>query len=577
MRRLSLLLPLAALLAIAPLLLHGYSCGHDFEFHIVSWLDAAHQLRQGTLYPHWAFSAAFNAGEPRFLFYPPLSWMLGEVLLLALPIRFVTDAYTWIALTLAGFAMYRLVREFLPAPAAVFTGMLYLANPYTLFTAYERTAYAELLAAAWMPLLLLAVLRRRPTIAFAALPIALLWLTNVPAAVMGCYAFATLALLRILVARWHDRMHAREIARTLVKPLTLGFLLGIGLAATYLLPVVYERRFVQVAAATGPGLSPASNFLFGHTADPLHDAVLRTASWIAISLLLALAMVLLLRVRGRSVLRRQEPGVTLPMLTLAIGIAFGLVSPSLWFWQHLPELAFLQFPWRFLAVLVVVVAAFIAFAIPLRLQRSSWLAASGTVFVLLLAMLCIHDFRQPCDVGETLPDEAANFARHHGTQPTDEYTVTAADNDVLRADDPSFWLTDDENGYATGTVPNPHELNPDSDDDATVPDDAKLVATPLEVRIHAPHAEEFLLNLRAYPRWQVTRDGQPVTLDQRDDGLVAVAVPAGESTIEVRWRQGLDSVFGAWVSILSALLWLWSWLLARRASAQHARAAPPVR
>jgi len=38
-----------------------------------------------------------------------------------------------------------------------------MANPYMLFTAYERTAYAELLAAAWIPLLLLAVLRERVT------------------------------------------------------------------------------------------------------------------------------------------------------------------------------------------------------------------------------------------------------------------------------------------------------------------------------------------------------------------------------------------------------------------------------
>ena len=66
-----------------------------------------------------------------------------------------------------------------------------------LFTAYERTAYAELLAAAWIPLLLHAILRRQVTIPRIAIPIALLWLTNAPAAVMSCYALALLTIIRL--------------------------------------------------------------------------------------------------------------------------------------------------------------------------------------------------------------------------------------------------------------------------------------------------------------------------------------------------------------------------------------------
>ena len=65
-----------------------------------------------------------------------------------------------------------------------------------LFTAYERTAYAELLAAAFLPLLFAAILRPRPTITGIAIPLALLWLTNAPAAVMASYALALLTLTR---------------------------------------------------------------------------------------------------------------------------------------------------------------------------------------------------------------------------------------------------------------------------------------------------------------------------------------------------------------------------------------------
>ena len=56
------------------------SCGHDFDFHLVSWFDAQQAGGTALFYPHWTPSANFGAGEPRFIFYPPLTWMLGAAL-----------------------------------------------------------------------------------------------------------------------------------------------------------------------------------------------------------------------------------------------------------------------------------------------------------------------------------------------------------------------------------------------------------------------------------------------------------------------------------------------------------------
>ncbi|MEO6982296.1 MAG: hypothetical protein ABI072_04190, partial [Edaphobacter sp.] len=235
-----LILPLAAFIAILPLILNGCSCGHDFDFHLLNWFEAARQFTHGNLHPHWAYAPAWNAGEPRFLFYPPLSWIIGAILGLLMPWTWTPIVYTWLALTAAGLSLYYLAKEFTTQPAALLAATFYLVNPYMLFTAYERTAYAELLAAAWIPLFLLAILRDRITIPRIAIPIALLWLTNAPAAVMSCYALALLTIVRLITTKPTARL--QQAATT-----AAGTLLGLGLAAVYILPAAYERRYVHIA------------------------------------------------------------------------------------------------------------------------------------------------------------------------------------------------------------------------------------------------------------------------------------------------------------------------------------------
>ena len=78
-----------------PQLIRGNSCGHDFDVHLVSWLDCVNAWRHGIPYPHWTPSPNYGAGEPRFVFYPPLTWMLGAALGLILPWHLAPIALTF--------------------------------------------------------------------------------------------------------------------------------------------------------------------------------------------------------------------------------------------------------------------------------------------------------------------------------------------------------------------------------------------------------------------------------------------------------------------------------------------------
>ena len=566
MRRPYIFILCAALIATLPLMANGCSCGHDFTFHLQSWLDAAEQFRHGTMLPHWTYSAAYNAGEPRFIFYPPLSWMLGALLTLVFPIAAVPAIYTFLALAVAGLAMHRLARYFAPPSAALLASVVYVVNPYLLFTAYERTAYAELLAAAWLPLLVLAVLRKRPSIPGIALPLALLWLTNAPAAVMGSYTLALIVIVRIVVAL--SQRGSADFRTRLAEPVRLavtsigGTVLGLALPAFYLVPAAYERRFVQIAMAIIPNMRFQDNFLFGHTGDGPHDVVLHTASLLAVILLVFTASALIdvyFRTQQRMVVGEASAtwglglGPLLVILTVTIGFLLTPLSAPLW--NHLPELAFLQFPWRLLSVLGVVLA------LPVALVIRDPKPTATVLLAVIFTVIGIHAFRQECDDMDLPSARAQLFSTHHGVEPTDEYTPAEADNDVLRANDPAYWLSSDPQAFAPGTTPNPAATDPHY---SGTPDLAASTSAqaPRYFTVHTTERETLVLNLRAYPNWEVTETdlasahtnhAAPIP---RDDGLLAVPVPGGDSRIDITWRRTLDQQVGLALSTVAVCIYL---------------------
>ncbi len=94
--------------------------------------------------------------------------------------------------------MHVFAREWFEEPDATLIAVAYAVNPYMLLNVYIRSAFAEMLAASLLPLMVLWIVRDRPARGMfvpLAVAIATAWLTNVPAAIMLIYTAVVLLAL----------------------------------------------------------------------------------------------------------------------------------------------------------------------------------------------------------------------------------------------------------------------------------------------------------------------------------------------------------------------------------------------
>ena len=572
------ILLLAAAVATAPQLWRGNSCGHDFDIHLVSWFDCLNSWRHGVVYPQWTPSPNYGAGEPRFLFYPPLTWMLGAALGVVLPWHFVPIVLTFLLLAATGLATRALALLALPDATATLAGCAAVFSGYALFTAYERSAFGEM-AGFWIPLLLLLILRNRNPAgslwrgAFdgSATPLALVvagaWLSNAPLGVMASYLLAAVALvLAVLHRSWGPIVRAAVAAG-----------LGIGLAAFYLVPAAFEQRWVDIRQATDdPGLKIENSFLFGHPIGALlalHDLELTRVSIIAVAMVgIALAG---FAVAGRRKTLPADRRWWIPLALIPVAVILLEHPVSLPVWNLLPKLRFLQFPWRWLVVLEAPMAIFFAAAVwpgalARRWVRIAVAAACAAVFLASTAIAAIYFF-QPCDDEDAVAPMLSVYRSGAGFEGVSEYAPANADNSIVATGLPDACLV--TNPHTTLGVVDTPDANPDwwveqGSCDATYSAAPKATqANPehLHFSVVLPHAGTLILRLSTYPAWRITLNGRPATsLTERDDGLIAVAVPQGPMNLDADWTTTTDVIAGRWIAALALLLLTALCLLERR-------------
>lgn len=351
--------------AVAPLLKPGYFSMHD-DLQILRLQQLDKCFQDGQFPCRWVPDPGFGYGYPMFNYYPPLPYYLAQVFYtLGIDIFWSIKIVFILSFVLSGLFMMLLVGSLLGPLAGVVAAAFYVWAPYHSVDVYVRGAMNEAWGLTFFPLILYfayrlargdagRLLKAGLAVSFAAL----LTSHNVMTLI-----FSPILAVWTLMWLWYFKTWKQ------IKPLIIGGLWGIGLAAFFFLPVTVEKELVHVETMTIGYFNYLAHFadfkqLFfsrfwgygGSTWGPEDDMAFPVGhfQWITALVALLISLVLLFKAwkkHGRN-LRAWGSELYWVWFFVPVGFFYTFLTHSraVWFWDHLPLLYYAQFPWRLLAI-----------------------------------------------------------------------------------------------------------------------------------------------------------------------------------------------------------------------------------
>lgn len=355
-----------AWLATRSLFGSGYFNMHD-DLQMMRQLDMEKCLLDLQIPCRWIPDMGYGFGYPLFNFYPPLPYLVGEIFRV-IGYSFVDTAKALFITSFfaSGVTMYFFARKFFGRLGGVLSAIFYIWAPYHAVDSYVRGAMNESWALIWFPLILLfsfnvlskKISKIKPLeVLYFSLPLAVSWAAlltshNLMVIVFTPF-FAVWCLMWLLYFKnW----------KTIFILIASGAF-SLGLAAFFTLPVFVERNLVQTDSlikgyyeytAHFPSLGQLlfSRFWgYGPSVWALKDEMSFQIGWLHWITPLFVAIFF-----GLGFLRKKK----LSPLMLAVGCLFlagwaatFMAHPrSTPIWSHFQALQFIQFPWRYLTIII---------------------------------------------------------------------------------------------------------------------------------------------------------------------------------------------------------------------------------
>jgi 6-pyruvoyl-tetrahydropterin synthase related domain len=548
-----------------PALLAGHSARKDLV-RLVEF-DAA--FRGGDFFPSWSPDLYSGYGSPIFQFYAPLSYYAAEVpVLIGFDYATALKLTQLLALFLSGLAMYRLASTDFSGWVACVGAIFYMVAPYRLVDMFIRHALAEHCAFIWLPLIVWGTERfvskfSRIGLVIGALATAALIFTH--------NIMALIAIPVCIVAGWAFASPKRGILSLAAAGAVAT--IGIGLAAIFWWPAIIGRAFTRAEESLTGGyydfhrhfiggwqfLDTHWNFGISGGGDS-HQMPLQIGLLHLFAGLGALTMVLGSWQGEGAAGRRRAIWSVVGACLMAIG-ALMCCRWSQVLWESLPLLNYVQFPWRFLALVVfggTICATALADRVAVMGERSAIITCLLGI-VLLLAMYFPYYSQAYFFVGDARTRSIAKLSavgvrdlQANGVAIPFGLSLSTAE---LRAMNERATSGDD-------FLPNQVKEKPTRPAGETVRVDGGRVLESAQrhqnhyrsrLQMSVPGRAELLQFW--FPGWKATVDGFPVaTAPAGPQAIVSCEVPAGDHMVEFSYRGLPQRRTAMIISILSAAL-----------------------
>ncbi len=537
----TLAIALSAVSLAPALLAPGFPAGHDAAAHLtyVYLFDSA--LAQGQFPVRWVEWLQPGHSQPLFSFYQPGFYYAVQLVHLLIPSLLLSTKLTvlgawWLG---SGF-VYLHLRPLGIWPAAL-GALLFMRAPYLIVDVFVRAALPEFLAIACAPAVLWSLHRVLKTasmgyaFAFATASAAML-LLHLPTVLMFLPVFVTYA-----ACVWFSGGRTPWSLAAVMGAAALG----LGLACFYVAPALLELHMTKIQALTSAYFDFRHHFVepwqwvslkWGYSgsepgsADGLSFQV-GIVQWLALGAGGATAIVALAR---RWMARA---GWLFYWLCVAAAALFMTTAASATAWNAVAPLAFLQFPWRFLAVVSLAVGMVAALA--LSTVRSHTLQAALVLCVVGGLVWQTQGLLQPAYYlsreWESIDKPGWRYARHAAR------------------------LAFIEPGYYPSTVvqlPDAHIERWAITRGAGVISAQEALDHRMVLNVSSAEGVELTIRSHGFPGWRVFIDGAPSTwMYDPQFGFIVIDVPPGGHTVEAVFDDTPVRAWSNWISVLSAAAW----------------------
>jgi len=510
---------LLAIAAHLPFWQSGVANANDMLASIYRLYALDTSLENGVLYPRWSPDFSFGYGAALFAVYAPLVYYVAIFFHLA-GLGFIasTKATFLLGSILSGGGMYlygfTLWRSRL---IAMLMATVYIFAPYQLLNIYERGALPEFFSWAILPWVLWAFHHLCTQGGYAwflssASTLAALILTH----------NATGPLLLPILTGYVSVLYLdeRQWRRFVICLAAVG--LALGLSLFFLLPALVESQFIDLAHITGLGRDPIRNLV------SIGNVIQRTwfvDYWGPERFRASLVVTLLALLGWLAALTRFIP-------RRHVIIFWGLVGSSALalqldvthtFWEKMPWIRVIQFPWRLLGFVSVSNAILIG-ALALGIVRlpvwqnhvRKYYKLASVALIVLLGMIAIVTA-----VARLSPAHSAIWYKIE-EKDINRFSLYERGRTYfdLFADYKPIWVKEQITDLpASRTQPPEVSLPPLNN----VPRIQVICYTPMFVRLLVESTESFPLRYHRFyfPGWQVVVDGRPApTFPSGEVGLV---------------------------------------------------------